>query len=130
MCHCGSPGILRLPSTCQNCRNRRSDIISKKNRDRARKSENTRHAIRPRLRCKILQYRNGCTAALHDQRHQSTYQNSQNRNVRHLPDQIRKHRAGRQRFHNVTHRLNSKEQKSKSKYRLSDVLHLFIFRKK
>ena len=47
--------------------------------------------------------------------------------MRNLLDHVCKYRAGCQRFHDASHRLDSKEQKAKCKNGLSDVFCTFGF---
>ena len=126
MCNGCSFGVAALSDARKKCRDRRSDVITKENRNGACKSDHT-GTVRSRLRSKALQHRNGCGGGLHDKRHAKSEEYAKNRKIPNLPHQLCEDRTCRQRLHDGRHNLNSFEQKAEGKEHHGDVLDLFVF---
>ena len=119
-----------LADTCQNGCDRRSDIITQKNRYCSRKPDDACNPVCGWLRRKILKNRNCSAGALHHKGHHQTRQNTQHRNMGDLPNQVNKEGTGSQGFHHAAHDLDSLKQKPESQDGISDVFDLLLLRGK
>ena len=79
VCDCGTLCIFGLSDGCQKCCDRRTDIISKQNRDRSCQPNHAVDAVRSCLGSKALKNRNSCGGTLHYQCHYRTEKNTQHR---------------------------------------------------
>ena len=120
----GALRIFRLPDRCQNGCDRRTDVISQKDRDRTGKADDTAAAISCRLGRKILQHGDRSRAALYHQRHHAAEEYTQDRCRRDFCHQVDKDAAACERLHHMSHDLDPFKEQSEREDDHADILQL------
>ena len=116
-------GVAALSDAGKQGRDRGADVVAQQHGNRARQTDNARHAVGAGGGSQVLQHRDGGRAALDDDRHDRAYGNAQNRHVDHLGNHIDEHGTRGQRLHRIAHGLDAQEQKTEAQDAQADALH-------